>query len=329
MAESVTVALGELEATARRALDRLGLEAGQRDGILDELLHAEFSGKRSHGLVRIPWLAAFPGGWSHTAPRARQEGASISHYDCAGAVGYLAAREIARATADKANAAGFHLSVAHDVFPTGVLSYYLSEIVDAGLLGAAMGRTPWLVKTPQASRRFLGTNPLAFGFPGEAAPFLCDITTAPTSFGQFLLARAGIEPFEPEKFLTAGGETPAAPDDLFDAKGRFAGAILQALDSKPDARQFALLMAVEVAMAFLAGADKKGGLVMIALKPDYFPGFSPDAARAVLATASEAMDPAPLPGAHGEAARAAVREAGALAVEGALWEQIAALAADD
>ena len=40
MAESVTVALGELEAAARRALDRLGLEAGQRDGILDELLHA-------------------------------------------------------------------------------------------------------------------------------------------------------------------------------------------------------------------------------------------------------------------------------------------------
>lgn len=327
MADTVTVALTELTATARQALDRLGLEAEARDGILDELLYAEFSGKRSHGLVRIPWLTAFPGGWSHKAPCVTQESAAISHYDCAGAVGYLAAREIARATAEKANAGGFHLSVAHDVFPTGVLSYYLSEIVDAGLLGAAMGRTPWLVKTPQASRRFLGTNPLAFGFPGPGAPFLCDITTASTSFGQFLLARAGIEPFEPEKFLTGEGETPAAPGDLFDAKGRFDGAILQALESKADARQFALLMAVEVATAFLAGADKKGGLVMIALKPDHFPGFSPDAARAVLATASEAMDPAPLPGEHGAAARAAVREAGEITVEKALWEQIAALAA--
>ena len=327
MAETVRVGLGELEETARGALDRLGLDAEQRDGILDELLYAEFSGKHSHGLVRIPWLAAFPGGWSHTAPRVTQESATISHYDCAGAVGYLAARDIARESADKAMAAGFHLSVAHDVFPTGVLSYYLGEIVGAGLLGAAMGRTPWLVKTADASRRFLGTNPLAFGFPGPDAPFLCDITTASTSFGQLLLARAGIEPFEPEKFLTGEGETPSAPDDLFDAKGRFGGAILQALESRADARQFALLMAVEVATAFLAGADKKGGLVMIALKPDHFPGFSPDAARAVLAAASDAMNPAPLPGAHGAAARKAVRKAGALGVDGALWERIAALAA--
>ncbi len=329
MADTVTVALTDLEATARRALDRLGLEADARDGILDELLYAEFSGKRSHGLVRIPWLATFPGGWSHTPARASSESASISHYDCAGAVGYLAAREIARATADKAKAAGFHLSVAHDVFPTGVLSYYLSDIVQAGLLGAAMGRTPWLVKTPNSSRRFLGTNPLAFGYPGEGAPFLCDITTAPTTFGQFLLARAGIEPFEPENFLTAEGATPVVPDDLFDAKGRFGGAIVQSLDTKPDARQFALLMAVEVATAFLAGSDKKGGLVMIALDPDYFPGFSPDAARAVLAAAGEAMDPAPLPGAHGAAARTATRATGALAMDRALWEQIAALAAED
>ena len=326
MADLIELTLDETEAGARAALSRLALAERERERILDELLFAELSGKRSHGLVRVPWLINWMSDKRHAAPRPTHESPMISHFDCTGSIGYLAAGDLATTAGEMAKRSGFHLCVAHSIFPTGVLSYYLRDVVAGGLLAAALGRTPWLVKPRAASRRFLGTNPVAFGFPdGGDEPFLCDLTTAATSFGQLLLARAGIEPFEPEKFVTADGATPATPDDLFGPKGLFEGAIVQELEGKNDARQVALLMAVEVLTGFFAGTESKGGLVFMALDPAQFPTFDAAAARKVIGVASEAMAPETLPGAHGAAFRARALARGRISVVGSLWDEIVAL----
>ena len=318
------ISLDEAESVCLDALSRLALSEDERAGIWEQLLYAELRGKRTHGLVRVPWLLDKLKDRTHTAPRLVSENRWISHYDCRSSVGYLAAVQVLERLAVQAAATGLYLTVCRDIFPTGVLSFYLKRLVDRGQVGIIFGTTPPLVRTRGAQERFLGTNPIAVGFPGtDGESFVCDITTARTSFGQVLLSAYGADPLPANGLITGCDTAPGGYRDLADERGAITGAVLQGFETGPDSRQFALLTAIELTTAFLAGQPSDfGNLILIALDPNEFPEFSADAARAVMSKVAAGIEPELLPGLHGDRIYRQARERGMLRVPAALWREI-------
>ena len=329
-AEFLALPIGTIEQACLDALARLPLDWAHRTALWDQLLYAELRGKRTHGVVRVPWLVTTLGGRAHAPPVPVARTAGVSQYDCSASIGYLAADALARELVTSAQAAGCHVIVCRDAFPTGALGYYARPALAAGLVVVLFGTTPPLVCTPASAEPCLGTNPLAVGLPGgDGPPFLCDITGAAASFGEVLLSAWGADPLPADRLRTAAGTHPAVHDDLFDAAGAFTGAVLQRLDGPAARRQFSLLAAIELLSVLMAGGPSAvGNLVMVAADPARFAGFDPGAARAALDRLGAAIAPDLLPDAHGEAAAVAALERGTLALPASLWREISALAAE-
>lgn len=326
MATFIERDIAEVEAASRRALSRLSLSTAERDRICDQFVRAELRGKRTHGLVRIPWVVARLAGQSHAHAIETSRAGALSHYDCSASVGYLAAEEIAGAVLARAREDGLHLAVGGDIFPTGVLGMYLEPLVEAGLVAIAFGTTPALVLADGSETKSLGTNPIAIGVPGgKGHPIICDVTAAPASFGEVLLSRYDEAAFPDDAIVTADGEVAHRYDEVADA-GAFAGAVRQPLEERSDRRQFALLSSLQVAAAALTGgAAGRGVFVLLGVDPRRGQERGPDAsAEAVLRLAKD-LAPAELPGAHGARLEREARARGRVRIPEALWQEIVAL----
>jgi L-2-hydroxycarboxylate dehydrogenase (NAD+) len=328
LSQLVEVSIDEVDATCLAALSRIDMSAAERASTWEQLRYAELRGKASHGIARIPWMMGRLGGRGNAPMAPSFECGWMTSFDGGAHIGYHVADRTAILVAERTAASGFHLGVCRDAFPSGVLAFYLERMTKAGQLGVVFCTTPPLVRTRGATSRFLGTNPIAVGFPGAGgADFLCDVTTAATSFGQVLSSGYGAERFPGEALVTADDRRPDTNADLFDESGAFTGAILQEFATGTDRRHFALLAAIELLTVLLAGGKSgTGDFVVIGLDPGHFPQFDLDAARARMEEIAAAVAPERLPGRHAAAIAQENLGRGSLFVAQALWCEVAALA---
>jgi ureidoglycolate dehydrogenase (NAD+) len=96
----------------------------------------------------------------------------------------------------------------------GPASYFLYEPVAAGLAGMVMTHTDAIVVPHGAAQRFFGTNPIAFGFPAPAAPYMLDISTSTIAFGKIALAQKENRPIPADWALDAAGRPTTDPHAL-------------------------------------------------------------------------------------------------------------------
>ncbi len=72
----------------------------------------------------------------------------------------------------------------------GALSYFAEMVTNKGLVAIVMTQTDTCVAPHGGAERFLGTNPIAFGFPVENShPMIVDMATSATAFGKILHAK--------------------------------------------------------------------------------------------------------------------------------------------
>lgn len=184
------VSLAELESTTRAALRRAGCDEANAAAVADVIARAERDGCPSHGLFRLPgYLASLRSGLVNggARPDASPLAPGIVRIEGRGGLAPLAMATAREALAPLARAQGIAAAALVDVHHFSALWADLEPLVEPGL--GAFCCTSYLpaVAPAGATQPFFGTNPLAFGWPGEDG-FILDMATAATARGELQIA---------------------------------------------------------------------------------------------------------------------------------------------
>lgn len=309
------VSIDEARRAANHALRRLSVTIRQRDQIVTQLLYAEARGKRTHGLIRIPWLIQVLKGRRHRPPSLCNDNQLISQYDGQDSVGYLAADELTRRVVRKTRSTGVAVVACRNLFPSGVLGFHVAEIARHGLVGCVLATTPPLVSVGERTR-VIGTNPVAFGHQtAKGDLFIVDVSCAPATFGHALLAMWD-ERSPLEHFRTARGKRPKSATELFTEAGTFSGSIAAQWSHPLQAKLIALSLAIDVGVRCATGdGTGSGSLVLAAAMPEKFSATSREALDRRVADLMAATGM--LPGQRSEA-----RARDRLRIPRALWNDL-------
>jgi LDH2 family malate/lactate/ureidoglycolate dehydrogenase len=186
--DTVTVTIDEAHALGCAALENIGLTADEARIVADHLIDNSLCGYRFAGLPRILAIADSPEIKRPRSPIAIVHETPVSaRIDGGGHVGYVVMHRCTEIAIEKATGNGVALIGAHNSWFSGRNAYYLEKIARAGFVGIhTVGATPFVVP-PGATKRFLGTNPLAIALPGDPDPFMFDMGTAAMMSGEVLL----------------------------------------------------------------------------------------------------------------------------------------------
>ena len=191
--------------------------------VADALVDANLVGHDSHGVIRIPqYVAAVRAGEviPDASPELVRETSVSALVDGGWAFGQITAERATRVAIDKARAHGIAVVAAVRCTHIGRLGEYAE-------MGAAEGMIVFLAAGGLAGRRgqvapfggrsgVLGTNPLAFGFPGgsEQIPLLlADFATSAVAAGKIFVARAKGVPLPPGSIQDAQGRPSTRAED--------------------------------------------------------------------------------------------------------------------
>jgi (2R)-3-sulfolactate dehydrogenase (NADP+) len=332
---SGSITLQEAERLAQRALERAGTAAGAAASVARALARAEADGLASHGLARVPAYCAqvqsgkVDGG---AVPRLVPLGPAAARVDAGYGFAFPALDLAVAAAAERAETTGVGAVAIARSHHFGVAGHHVERLAERGLVGLIMGNSPGGIAPWGGRRALLGTNPIAFACPRQAAPpLVIDVSLAKVARGKVMLAAQQGAPIPEGWALDAEGRPTT------DANAALAGTMLPL----GGAKGAALALMVEILAAALTGSsfaaeassffDDQGpppgvGQFLLALDPAPFSDNFLDR-LAVLLGAIEAEPRARLPGARRLALRRKAETEG-IAVPQPLLEQIRALAGD-
>ena len=181
-----------LEAFIADCLLRLGLDASSAEIVAETLVAANLRGVDSHGVVRLPHYAVrLRNGTIKADPNitARRTGPSTVVVDGDAGMGQVVATYAMAEAIDLAKRTGVGVGVARNSSHCGACAYFVELAVKQGLVGIALTHTDSIMVPPGMKRIFLGSNPIAFGAPGEREPVIIDMSTTHVAWGKILVAR--------------------------------------------------------------------------------------------------------------------------------------------
>ncbi len=190
---TVKVNEAELRSLSNKKLIAVGLDEKTAAEVIDVLVYADKTGVHSHGVMRVEHYCSRiqAGGLNAKAQFSIEElSPSVSVLDSDDGMGHsalIAATDHAIALA-KETGLGF-VSV-KNTSHCGALSYFMERATSQGMIGIGMTQTDTCVAPYGGAERFLGTNPLAFGFPvKDSPPMIVDFATSAIAFGKLLHAK--------------------------------------------------------------------------------------------------------------------------------------------
>jgi LDH2 family malate/lactate/ureidoglycolate dehydrogenase len=313
--------------------------------VADSLVDSDLAGIYSHGVIRVAdYIGYVKAGWwrPESQPEIVHETPVITVVDGHYGFGQPAAHLALDASIPKARAMGVAAASMLHCGHIGRLGEYAEKAAREGviaLIAASSAGNGGLVVPYGGAERVFSTNPIAAGVPAqEHAPFVMDFATTVIAAGKIELA--------PDK------DAQIPEGWAVDAEGRPATTIRQfleggALVSFGGHKGYALALLVELLCGALTGAG-----VSSQPKKTRGPGFGGNSAFMIVLDVAaftdeaqfytnvddlfnrlEGVRPAPgfdrvmIPGAP-EIAQRAQRSREGIAVDGAIWERIAAAAAE-
>jgi L-2-hydroxycarboxylate dehydrogenase (NAD+) len=214
--------------------------------------------------------------------------------------GYLAGHFATRLLIERAREHAIAAVALKAARHTGMLGYYVDMAARAGVVAMAFGHCCPLMAPAGGSRRLLGTNPVAFGFPAEPDPIVVDMATSAISYGDVLERQRAGELLPADCALDSEGNPTRDP----------AAALEGALLPFGGHRGGALAVAIQLLAGALAGAapvppaGQDYGLLLVGFSRGAFAGAdSYDAAVRAFTEAYLSVPPLPgqevrLPGAR-------------------------------
>lgn len=171
-------------------MQAVGYDSNDARTIADHLIDCELRGVGFGGLDRaLSVIERLDGATTPRRPITMVNETPVSAtLDGGDEVGYLVASRVTDLAIAKARASGVAVVGANQTWYTGMFSYYLERVTEAGFVGMAAGSGGQIVAPHGASQARFGTNPIAFGFPSTDSPVIWDIGTAEIMLAEVLLA---------------------------------------------------------------------------------------------------------------------------------------------
>ena len=229
------------------ALRDLGVPAADARLCAECLVDAELEGQASHGLLRLPFLLRrLRAGQIAADPVMRvSEGAGAATLlDAGNGLGPVAGARAVDLALERARRAGIGLVAVRRSNHLGALGFYLRRFTGQGMVGLAFSNTPPAMAPPGGRTAYLGTNPIAAGFPTSGEPVLVDMATSQVARGRILKAAGAGQPI-PEGWALDGDGTPTC-----DPEAALRGSLVPLGGEKG----FALALMVEMLTGALAGS---------------------------------------------------------------------------
>ncbi len=225
-------------------LEKLGLRPADASLVAEMLVAANLRGVDSHGVVRLPHYATrLRNGSVKPRPNMAVErtGPSSAVVEGDAGMGQLVAARAMDEAIKLARESGAGAVVARNSSHCGACAWFVEMAAKEGMIGVALTHTDSIMVPPGMKRIFLGSNPIAFGAPGERAPLVMDLSTTHVAWGKILVARQEGKPIPPDWGVDRDGKPTTDPNAVV------------GLAPTGGHKGYALAMMVEILCAQLAG----------------------------------------------------------------------------
>lgn len=203
------MSIADAHALVRSCMEPFGYDPTQQAIIADHLIDSTVRGFGQGGLPRAATLIERLGRSEPFGPIVvERETSSSLALDGGDQLGYIVAKQLTEQLIEKARTAPVVSGTARNTWCTGMFTYYLEMVTEAGLVGfMASSGGPTVAPAGGSEGRF-GTNPVAFGFPTPDVPFIWDIGTSELMLADLsLAAKTGAELPAGKAFDADGGWT--------------------------------------------------------------------------------------------------------------------------
>ncbi len=185
----VTLGVSDAHTLGVRALQRIGFTDDEAAVITANLIDAELCGYPALGLARILTISEHVNFQKpRSVIRVEHETPVSARMDGGNYPGFYAVYRAAELAIAKARANRFAVVGMRNSWLSGRSAYYAEKIARAGFACVHFACSGGQVAPPGGRKSVLGTNPIAFGVPGEPNPFVLDMATSATNNGDVILA---------------------------------------------------------------------------------------------------------------------------------------------
>lgn len=245
--DTVRLSISDAFSLGKSVLEKIGYDEDESAVITRHLVDNSMCGYAFAGLPRILAIADSPELQQARSPVTIAHETPVSAMLHGGNnVGYISVYRGAEVAIEKVRKSGIAVVGVSNSWFSGRNAYYLEKIARAGYVAIhTVSGSPMVV--PMGARRpALGTNPLAFAFPGESDPFIFDMGTGATMWGEVLLQAFLDKEFDEAVGVDASGKPTKRAKDIVD------GGIVPFAGHKG----YGLSLAIQV-LGLLAGAKQR------------------------------------------------------------------------
>lgn len=245
--DAVTVPAADARGLCHAVLAARGTPPAQAEAQTRLLVEADLRGRPSHGLQRLPTLAArIDNGLLDPAAEGRLRWRTSSFLAVDGGHGFgpHVTGQAIDALAGRAATDGVALGAIANASHIGMLAPYLEDLTALGLAGVMLTTSEALVHPAGGRTALVGTNPIGIGLPADPEPFVLDMSTAAISAGE-VIAHAHRGDRLPE-----GRAVDAEGRSTTDPQAALAGAI----SPFGGAKGYGLALGFELLVALLTGS---------------------------------------------------------------------------
>ncbi|WP_413113627.1 Ldh family oxidoreductase [Thaumasiovibrio sp. DFM-14] len=235
---TVNVMPEELKSLALNKLLSAGLLEETAREVTDVLVHADITGVHSHGVMRVEHYCnrLKQGGLNANAKFSiEQISPSVAVLDSDDGMGHSGLIAATKHGIELAKETGIGFVSVKNTSHCGALSYFMEKATSQGMIAIGMTQTDTCVAPYGGAERFLGTNPIAFGFPVEGGtPMIIDMATSATAFGKLLHAKETNQPIGEGLALDSEGHITTDPhkvENLLPFGGHKGSGIALAIDA--------------------------------------------------------------------------------------------------
>lgn len=225
-----------------------GVPAAVAEVVADSLVYADLRGVGSHGVLRTEIYlrrAAERMVDPHAEVRVERDGGSTLLVDGANNFGAWVGVVAMDLALDRAKETGACVVGVRRSNHFGTAAYFVERAIHRGCAAMVMSNASQTMAVTGGMTPFVGTNPVAFGFPtGREAPFILDMATSVVAKGK-ILAKAKLGGSIPE-----GWAIDLAGNPTTDAQAAVAGTVLPLGGAKGSG----LSMVIDILSGVLTGA---------------------------------------------------------------------------
>ncbi len=215
--ETIRVDAEALRAFVSDVLQAVRVPKPDADTVADCLLTANLSGIDSHGVIRLAhYVRRLENGTIRTEPQidVQRMATAVAVVDGGHGLGHVVTQRACTEGMALAREAGTAMVSVRNSSHFGMTGFYILRMVAEGFISMMMTATDAFLIPFGARKPFLGTNPVAFGFPTPGIPLVLDMATTSIPYGKVALAKTEGREIPPDWGLDEDGNPTTDPSRI-------------------------------------------------------------------------------------------------------------------